>query len=104
MSTSAALYSNATLKASNAQPYTSMEGKLDPMLLLALKDMKFEYMTPVQSKVLGEMPTLKSDCLVQAKTGTGKTLAFLLAAIQNSITELPRKGQVSILIMCVLSL
>lgn len=31
--------------------------------------------------------------------GTGKTTAFLLPAIQNTLTESPRKGQVSILIM-----
>ncbi len=70
MSTSSALFSNASLKAANAQPYSSMEGKLDPMLLQALKEMKFDFMTPVQSKVLGELPSLKCDCLVQAKTGT----------------------------------
>lgn len=33
------------------------------------------------------------------KLGTGKTTAFLLPAIQNTLTESPRKGQVSILIM-----
>lgn len=99
MSTSGALYSSESLKAANAQPYSSMEGKLDPMLLLALKDMNFDFMTPVQSKVLGGLPSLKSDCLVQAKTGTGKTTAFLLPAIQNTLTDSPRKGQVSILIL-----
>jgi len=99
MSTSGALYSSASLKAANAQPYSSMEGTLDPMLLLALKDMKFEFMTPVQSRVLGGLPSLQSDCLVQAKTGTGKTTAFLLPAIQNTLSNSPRMGQVSILIM-----
>ncbi|KAL9069238.1 MAG: hypothetical protein Q9161_005645 [Pseudevernia consocians] len=99
MSTSGALYSSATLKAANAQPYSVMEGKLDPMLLQALRDMSFDFMTPVQSQVLTGLPSLKSDCLVQAKTGTGKTIAFLLPAIQNTIFEAPRKGQVAILIL-----
>ncbi len=36
---------------------------------------------------------------MQAKTGTGKTTAFLLPAIQNTIIEAPRKGQVAILIL-----
>lgn len=36
---------------------------------------------------------------MQAKTGTGKTTAFLLPAIQNTILEAPRKGQVAILIL-----
>lgn len=39
-----------------------MKGKLDPVLLEALKDvMGFDFMTPVQSKVLSGLPTLKSD-------------------------------------------
>lgn len=61
MSTSAALYTSESLKAANALPYSSMEGKLDPLLLQALKDMKFDFMTPVQSKVLAGLPTFKSD-------------------------------------------
>lgn len=62
MSRSSALFSNAELKAANAQPYSSMEGKLDPVLLDALKDvMGFDFMTPVQSKVLSGLPTLRSD-------------------------------------------
>lgn len=36
---------------------------------------------------------------MQAKTGTGKTTAFLLPAIQNAIIEAPSKGQVAILIL-----
>lgn len=78
MSTSGALYSSASLKAANAQPYSRMEGTLDPMLLLALKDMSFEYMTPVQDKVLGGLPSLQSDCLVQAKTGTSTSFSTFI--------------------------
>lgn len=37
--------------------------------------------------------------LVQAKTGTGKTVAFLLPAIQNTLLRRPARGLVSILIM-----
>lgn len=57
-------------------------------------------MSPVQQKVLTELPTFDSDCLVQAKTGTGKTLAFLLPALHSLLTShaLPR-GQVAILIL-----
>lgn len=61
MSTSGALYSSASLKAANAQPYSVMNDKLDPMLLQALRDMEFEYMTPVQNQVLAGLPSLKSD-------------------------------------------
>ncbi|TFL04122.1 P-loop containing nucleoside triphosphate hydrolase protein [Pterulicium gracile] len=59
--------------------------KIHPTLLQTIaEDMKFEYMTPVQSETL---PLLFSgrDVLAQAKTGTGKTVAFLLPVIQELV-------------------
>jgi len=57
-------------------------------------------MTPVQEKVLTQLPSSTSDCLVQAKTGTGKTIAFLLPALQNLLKgHGAPTGQVSILIV-----
>jgi len=57
-------------------------------------------MTPVQSKVLSGLPNLRSDCLVQAKTGTAKTIAFLLPALQSLLTGPPLlQGQVGIVII-----
>lgn len=95
-----AVYSTASLKESNAQSYKTMAGKLNASLLKSLDVMGFEYMTPVQSKVITELPNSRSDCLVQAKTGTGKTIAFLLPALHSLLAapSLP-KGQVGILIM-----
>ncbi|KAJ5332770.1 uncharacterized protein MYU51_009109 [Penicillium brevicompactum] len=82
------------------QPYSSMAGKLDPRLLKALNVMGFNDMTPVQHRVLTELPTWRSDCLVQAKTGTGKTLAFLLPALHCLLNgNTPPKGKVGILII-----
>lgn len=63
---------------------------IHPKLLQTItQDMKFEFMTPVQAATL---PTTMSgaDVLAQAKTGTGKTLAFLLPVVQNLITK--KKG------------
>lgn len=58
-------------------------------------------MSPVQQKVLTELPSLSSDCVVQAKTGTGKTVAFLLPAIQNLLAgNMPPRGNVAILVIC----
>ena len=51
----------AILTSESSFSYSVMDGKLDPMLLQALKDMKFDFMTPVQSQVLAGMPSLKSD-------------------------------------------
>ncbi|KAK3079958.1 hypothetical protein LTS18_003498 [Coniosporium uncinatum] len=100
MASITAVYSTEALKERNAQQYKSMTGKVHPPLLKALDSMGYEYMTPVQQKVLTELPSFKADCLVQAKTGTGKTIAFLLPALHSLLTEqtVPA-GQVGILIV-----
>lgn len=84
-----------------AQPYSSMNGKLDSRLLQALNIQGFEFMTPVQHRVLNELPDWRSDCLVQAKTGTGKTIAFLLPALHSLLQGhlAPPLGQVAVLII-----
>ncbi|KAL8726105.1 MAG: hypothetical protein Q9166_006923 [cf. Caloplaca sp. 2 TL-2023] len=79
--------------------FQSLQAKVDPALLAALKDMKFDTMSPVQEKVMEALPAMGADCLVQAKTGTGKTIAFLLPAIQNTLLNRPIKGLVSVLVM-----
>ncbi|OAL02684.1 ATP-dependent RNA helicase MSS116, mitochondrial [Phaeosphaeriaceae sp. SRC1lsM3a] len=84
-----------------AKPFSELSGKLDKALLDGVDKMGFEFMSPVQQKVLTELPSLSSDCVVQAKTGTGKTVAFLLPAIQNLLAgNMPRRGKVGILVVC----
>ncbi|KAJ5551792.1 hypothetical protein N7535_000267 [Penicillium sp. DV-2018c] len=85
----------------DSQLYSTMAGKLDARLLKALDVMGFTHMTPVQQRVLNELPNWRSDCLVQAKTGTGKTLAFLLPALHCLLQGeyAPPKGKVGILII-----
>ncbi|KOS17784.1 ATP-dependent RNA helicase mss116 [Escovopsis weberi] len=60
-----------------------------PNLLNAItKGMGYDAMTPVQAKTIA--PALKgTDIVAQAKTGTGKTLAFLLPLLQRMIQEDP---------------
>ncbi|KAL8685444.1 MAG: hypothetical protein Q9218_007757 [Villophora microphyllina] len=98
MAAPTALFSTSALKASGATPYSSITDKLDPSLLRSLQEMGMVYMTPVQSKVM-EMTSLRSDCLVRSKTGTGKTIAFLLPALQNLLQRSPKKGQIAILVL-----
>lgn len=43
-------------------------------------------MTDVQHQVLSLLPT-DQDLLVRAKTGTGKTLAFLIAALESALAR-----------------
>jgi len=66
-------------------PFSQMAGRLAPQLLQALDKMQYKHMTLVQEKVL-QLPGFDRDCLVQARTGTGKTIAFLLPALQNLLT------------------
>jgi superfamily II DNA/RNA helicase len=51
----------ATLAEAGAPPYRSMQGIVNPSILEALDAMKYEYMTPVQSKVLTLIPTGRND-------------------------------------------
>ncbi|KAI9137385.1 P-loop containing nucleoside triphosphate hydrolase protein [Paraphysoderma sedebokerense] len=50
------------------------------------EEFRFDAMTPVQEEILTRLP-LTSDLVVQAQTGTGKTLAFLIAAFQTLIRQ-----------------
>jgi ATP-dependent RNA helicase MSS116, mitochondrial len=74
---------------------------LHPILLQTITDdLKFDYMTPVQSATLHELLEKRIDCLAQAKTGTGKTIAFLLPAIQTIINKnLHARSGVSLLVI-----
>ncbi|MDJ0881393.1 MAG: DEAD/DEAH box helicase, partial [Gammaproteobacteria bacterium] len=59
---------------------------LDPKLLKALQANHLEFCTPIQAESL---PVLLGgrDCAGQAQTGTGKTLAFLLACMQRILSQ-----------------
>ncbi|KAI1152865.1 ATP-dependent RNA helicase MSS116 [Nemania diffusa] len=78
------------------------EGNLiHPTLLRTVtEDLKFEYMTPVQAATIRPILTDGSDILAQARTGTGKTVAFLLPALQNLVSRNIRPGSaVSLLVI-----
>lgn len=55
---------------------------LDPDLLKAIDDLGFEYCTGIQSETL-PLTLAGKDLIGQAQTGTGKTAAFLITAIQH---------------------
>jgi ATP-dependent RNA helicase MSS116 len=60
---------------------------ISPKTLDALNDFfKYKTMTDVQHQVLSLLPT-DQDLLVRAKTGTGKTLAFLIAALESALAR-----------------
>ncbi|TNF90827.1 MAG: DEAD/DEAH box helicase, partial [Gammaproteobacteria bacterium] len=66
------------------QRFRSLE--LDPRLLQALERLEFNFCTPIQAKSLPLLLAGK-DVSGQAQTGTGKTLAFLLACAQRLLTS-----------------
>ncbi|CAE6443432.1 unnamed protein product [Rhizoctonia solani] len=65
-----------------------------------LKNIPFEYATEVQAKTLGHILAGK-DVLARAKTGTGKTLAFLIPAIEalRRVGQQPTPGVASVLVI-----
>ncbi|KAF5020993.1 hypothetical protein F66182_6974 [Fusarium sp. NRRL 66182] len=66
--------------------FAELEGIDQNLLKAIIGDMKYDTMTPVQAKTIA--PALKgTDIVAQAKTGTGKTLAFLLPLLQRMIEE-----------------
>lgn len=61
---------------------------------------KHEYLSDVQAVTLG-LGLAGNDLLVQAKTGTGKTMAFLLPTVERlaALSQPPRPRQISALIL-----
>ncbi|MCK4651111.1 DEAD/DEAH box helicase [Candidatus Babeliales bacterium] len=72
------------------------ELNLSKELLKAVSDMGFEQTTPIQSKSIPEI-ILGNDVIGQASTGTGKTAAFGLPAIEKIDEEL---RAVQVLVLC----
>jgi len=74
---------------------------LDDRLLAALDKLEFEFCTPIQAESL-PLLLANQDVSGQAQTGTGKTLAFLLACAQHLLNSnmgqtIPGKPRVLIL-------
>lgn len=95
--------------AEDAQPFSALAAlNLNPVLLDTIHhDLHMTHMTPVQAETL---PTTLAgnDVLAQAKTGTGKTIAFLLPAIQKLVASQspasaargdPRKRPISLVVI-----
>ena len=65
---------------------------LDPRILQGLNDAGFSHCTPIQAETL-PFALSGRDVAGQAQTGTGKTAAFLVAALQRLVTQEPRPGR-----------
>ncbi|MCU0834139.1 MAG: ATP-dependent RNA helicase RhlB [Chromatiaceae bacterium] len=65
---------------------------LDPRILQGLADAGFTLCTPIQAESL-PLALAGRDVAGQAQTGTGKTAAFLVAALQRLLTHEPAPGR-----------
>ncbi|KAJ4953836.1 hypothetical protein NE237_030668 [Protea cynaroides] len=92
----------------NADSYLSQtrfdQCSLAPMSLKGIKDAGYERMTVVQEATLPVILKGK-DVLAKAKTGTGKTVAFLLPAIEAVVKSPPgdrdqKRSPIFVLVIC----
>lgn len=66
--------------------------RVDPSMLEVMRTIfKYKHVTKVQKTILDMMP-IQNDLLIRSKTGTGKTLAFLVPAQQRAFEHWKRKG------------
>ncbi|CAH7668646.1 P-loop containing nucleoside triphosphate hydrolase protein [Phakopsora pachyrhizi] len=84
----------------NKKPFSNIQSSISPLLYRAITQQPFNYthMSPVQDSLLSNLPELLKipgsaesetrDLMVKAKTGTGKTLAFLIPAIETRIRDI----------------
>lgn len=77
---------------------TFEELDLDPLLLNALQEQHFHKPTPVQEAAIPELLEGK-DVLAGAATGTGKTAAFVLPALQHLLDNPGPSGAARILLL-----
>lgn len=72
---------------------------LDPQIQQGLQDAGFEFCTPIQAKTL-PITLAGHDVAGQAQTGTGKTAAFLIALMQQLLSQKnPKRRQPRALIL-----
>ncbi|KAF9198308.1 hypothetical protein BGZ49_000891 [Haplosporangium sp. Z 27] len=77
-----------------SRPFSDLKN-LQPGTMEAIQtSFGHEFMSKVQHRVLETLPT-RRDLLVKAKTGTGKTLAFLVAALESLMASSSSSGSTS---------
>ena len=78
-------------KNSKSEKMNFEEFKLNPNLLKAIRDLGYEQATPIQEKCIPLVLEGK-DLIGQSLTGSGKTAAFGLPILNNTIEGLKRQA------------
>ncbi|KAI9347954.1 P-loop containing nucleoside triphosphate hydrolase protein [Zopfochytrium polystomum] len=85
---------------SSGARWADFPGLSDRTKKALMNTFKYEHMTAVQEQVLKYAVSEKDiDLLVRAKTGTGKTLAFLAAGLERVMKSPPAKNKFAMLIL-----
>ena len=90
----------SSAKCSSPDTFESIKPNLSPGIISALSEFKFQRMTPVQAAVIPLFLKNKDVC-VQAVTGSGKSLSFLIPMIEMILrrTTLLKKNQIGGLVI-----
>ncbi|KAI3406802.2 MSS116 [Candida oxycetoniae] len=67
------------------------KGLIDDILLDAIEKAGFKDLTPIQQKAIIPLLNTKDGIVCRAKTGTGKTLAFLIPTVQSAIEKMKNR-------------
>jgi ATP-dependent RNA helicase MSS116, mitochondrial len=74
-------------------PWQKFHTKVDNgMIMSMLKVFRYTHLTEVQEMIISRMP-IQKNLLVRSKTGTGKTIAFLVPAVQRHIDHMNKVVQ-----------
>ena len=83
----------------NRQHFSDKKFSNAPISIESKSAIKHEYLSDVQAATL-DLGLAGKDLLVQAKTGTGKTMAFLLPTVERLAKSTSSKnGNISVLIL-----
>ncbi|TID13992.1 hypothetical protein E2P81_ATG07059 [Venturia nashicola] len=84
---------------SNLPRFDSLRDRLDATIVDTItQDMKFDCMTPVQAATINRL-LQGVDVLAQAKTGTGKTVAFLVPSIERILRQGGANNNIGLLVI-----
>jgi len=79
--------------------FESLRDRIDATIVDTItNDLKFEHMTPVQAATIDRL-LLGKDVLAQARTGTGKTIAFLVPAIEKMLRQGGASNKIGLLVI-----